>query len=209
MTPDQIELDDRHLLGAIQRFVAGWQGAEMDPFRADIAQWGETRIEVAPRHLPAAETLARAACHAIDDTRGLLDAMITRRATRHWEQTYSKADGVVSDAMLADYGFAEVIGQRGPFVSDRVRSGIGLYGPNIHYPPHRHAAEEIYLPLAGEALFEMDGVRETRPRGPGDAVFMRSNRVHGFSTGDLPFAVFYIWRAGDLRQKSTFERPAQ
>lgn len=209
MTPEEIEQDDWYLLGAIQRFVADWPGAEMDVFRADIADWGESRVEVTPRHLPAAETLGRSARHAIDDTRELLDAVIARSATRYWEQSYTKADGVVSDAMLANYGFAEVIGKRGPFVSERVRSGVGLYGPNIHYPPHRHAAEEIYLPLAGEALFEMDGVTEPQPRGPGNAVFMSSNRMHGFRTGDLPFAVFYIWRAGDLREKSTFVQAVQ
>lgn len=206
--PD-ISRDDHRLLVAIQEFVAIWPAAEIDPFRDDIANWGETPAEVMPHHLPAADTLAGCEPHANDATRDLLALMIETRATRHWEQSYSKADGVVSDAMLADYGFAEVIGKRGPFVSDRVRSGIGLYGPNIHYPPHRHAAEEVYLPLAGEAVFEMDGVAEPAPRGPGDAVLMPSNRVHGFRTGDLPFAVFYIWRAGDLREKSTFENAAR
>lgn len=61
--------------------------------------------------------------------------------------------------MLSGYGFAEVIGERGPFVSKRVRSGIGVWGPNIDHPAHHHMAEEVYVPLAGSAEITLTGSR--------------------------------------------------
>ena len=120
-----------------------------------------------------------------------------------WEQSYTKADAVVGVAMLAGYGFVEVIGKHGPFRSDRVRSGIGVWGPGITYPAHCHRAEEVYVPLAGSACFEVDG-RAPQVGRAGDAVDVPSMRVHGFRTTDEPLVVLYIWQAGDLREKSTF-----
>ena len=42
-------------------------------------------------------------------------------------------------------------------------------------PPVRHAADEVYVVLAGEATLEADG--ESRRLKPGDAAFVRSQRA--------------------------------
>ena len=120
-----------------------------------------------------------------------------------WEQSYKKEDDVVPDSMLANYGFAEIIGSRGPFVSNRVRCGVGIYGPGVHYPRHWHEAEEIYLPLSGSACFTVDG--EPVERGPDQVLFVASNTPHGFTVNrDRAIVLFYLWQAGELRQTSTF-----
>ena len=108
--------------------------------------------------------------------------------------------------MLAGYGFAEVVGKHGPFVSERVRAGIGVWGPNIDYPAHRHEAEEIYVIAGGSAEFRLgdEGEEETVVKRAGDAVYVRSMLTHGFRTLSEPLAVFYVWQAGDLREKSSF-----
>lgn len=198
------EAADRALLSAIQTFVAESPDPKIARFKDAIANWGETWEAVAPVPLPAAETLGPALDHTSPATHALARAFHRHRATRKWEQSYTRADGVVGEDMLAGYGFAEVIGKAGPFLSTRVRSGIGVWGPGIDYPPHRHGAEEIYVPLAGEAVFRLgEGAAETRC-GPGTSVYVPSMLTHGFRTEQRPFAVFYIWQAGDLREKSRF-----
>lgn len=196
---------DRDLLGAILGFVAGHPDPAVGRFKVAVADWGSDWTPVPPRQLPAAGFLEPG--NAAPETRPLLEAFIRHRDSRFWEQSYTKADAVVGDNMLAGYGFAEVIGKRGPFLSDRVRAGLGVWGPWIDYPAHRHAAEEVYLPLAGGAEFRL-GDAPPAIYGPGTAVHVPSLLTHGFRTLEAPFAVFYIWQAGDLREKSTFEARA-
>ncbi len=105
--------------------------------------------------------------------------------------------------MLAGYGFAETIGKQGPFISTRVRAGIGIWGPDIDYPAHRHEAEEVYVLLAGSARFQR-GQDPSERKSAGDVVHIPSMTAHGFRCGTEPLALFYIWQAGDLREKSTF-----
>jgi mannose-6-phosphate isomerase-like protein (cupin superfamily) len=196
---------DHRLLDEIQSFVAGWPHPTMQHFAEGVADWGSDRIEVAPQMLPVAEIVVECLAHTNADTHELLSAFIDTAASRKWEQSYTKADAV-SSKMLAGYGYAEVISKLGPFVSDRTRAGIGVWGSAITYPPHRHAAEELYLVLGGGAEFLLgeEGSDEIAWRGPGEMVHVTPHLRHGFRTQDQPLALFYVWRDGDLREKSTF-----
>ena len=120
-----------------------------------------------------------------------------------WEQSYTREQQLVPEAMLDGYCFAEVIGKRGPFVSERIRAGIGLWGPAIDYPPHRHQAEEVYVVLAGSADFLLDDNPPLR-ESAGAVIPVTPNRLHGFCTREELLVVFYLWQAGDLRQTSSF-----
>ncbi len=197
---------DERLLDAIQAFVATHGHSAVQHFKDGVAGWGDQWTAVAPAHLPAADILASALSSTTPETHGLADLFDREKSSRRWEQSYSKSDGLVGEDMLAGYGFAEVIGRHGPFLSSRVRAGIGVWGPGIDYPAHRHAAEEVYVLLGGSAEFHFgDGeaaLVETRQAG--DAVFVPSLRTHGFRTRQQPLAVLYVWQAGDLREKSTF-----
>lgn len=202
------EESDRGLLDALLCFVAANSHPELQRFEESLANWGQEWVAVPPRLLPAAGTLSRALPLASTATAGLLDHFEREKHSRKWEQSYTKEDGLVGDAMLSGYGFAEVIGKLGPFVSSKVRAGVGVWGPNIDYPPHRHQAEEIYVPLAGKAEFRL-GEGEAlsiETRGVDDAIYVPSMLTHGFRTSDQPLVVLYIWQAGDLRQKSSFDR---
>lgn len=191
------------LKDAILAFVAGHAHPAIAPFKAAMAACGDEWCGGTVNVLPAASFLAPARATANAETRDLTELFERAKDRLHWEQSYTKADAVVGDDMLAGYGFVEVIGKRGPFVSDRVRSGIGVWGPGITYPAHRHQAEEVYVPLAGSARFDVDG-RAPQIGRAGDAIDVPPMRVHGFTTTDEPLVVFYIWQAGDLREKSTF-----
>ena len=199
---------DRRLLDAIQAFVARHPHPSLRGFQESLAHWGETWRGVAPRHLPAADLLAQAMPSAIAGTRELVALFDRENAHRKWEQSYTKADGLVGDDMLSGYGFAEVIGQQGPFLSKRVRSGLGVWGPDIDYPPHRHRAEEVYLLLAGGAEFRLGrgAAASARSCAAGDVVHVPSLQTHGFRTKREPLVVLFIWQAGDLREKSDFSR---
>ncbi len=197
--------DDR-LLAAVLSFVDEHPHADLRRFQDGIANWGQAWSGVTPRHLPAAERLPESLSHTAPDTHALAALWHRESAWRKWEQSYAKADGVVGDDLLADYGFAELIGKLGPFVSQRVRAGVGIWGPNLTYPQHRHGAEEAYVPLAGSAEYRF-GAEEGASRverGPGDVVYVPSLLTHGFRTGDTAFVVLYIWQNGDLRETSTF-----
>ena len=191
------------LRDALLDFVSGNPSEALDPFREDMASWGHQWVAVPPVHLTVADFLGPSLAGTNEDTHGLLSAFERETAGLKWEQTYTKAEDAISEEMVNGYGFVEIIGKWGPFVSTRVRSGIGVFGPNVNYPMHYHGAEEAYCLLSGSADFRFDeGTVE--PKQVGDAVHMRSMRKHGFRALDKPLVIFYIWRSGDLREKSTF-----
>ena len=191
------------LLHEICTFVEQYPDPLLDKFRDAVANWGDRRIDVVGNYLPAAEFLVDGLSTGTEKTAKLLSAFAKYKASLRWEQSYKKSDGVVGDDMLSGYGFAEVIGKKGPFVSERIRAGIGVWGPSIRYPKHHHKAEEIYLVLGGFAEFAI-GEDTPRARHAGEVVFVESMAPHEFKTLTEPLVIFYLWQAGDLRETSTF-----
>ena len=199
----EIKQADIELRDAIQAFVAGFSHPDLERFKPGIAQWSDEWQGVPATHLPAADFLPDSLATTSPETKHMVELLARHADDVKWEQTYTKADSAISEKMLATYGFVEVIGSRGPFVSEQVRSGIGVYGPGIGYPPHQHKAEEIYIVLAGGAEYRLDG-QPPRYAKPGNLVFVPSMLTHGFYTSDEAMVVYYIWQAGDLREVSTF-----
>jgi mannose-6-phosphate isomerase-like protein (cupin superfamily) len=199
-----VQIDDLKLLDAVCDFGLMQTDPAVEKFKPAIAEWGEDWIDVGQAYLPAANLLNDAIINGNSQTQGLLETFARHKDRLYWEQSYKKEDDVVSDAMLAAYGFAEIIGKQGPFVSERIRAGIGIYGSNIVYPRHQHQAEEIYIVLAGSAEFKIGAAEEAR-RSTGDVVYVESNTPHGFRTNDQSLVIYYLWQAGDLRQISSFD----
>ena len=104
-------------------------------------------------HLRASDILEEAAGLAGPGTAEFLEVLVRARRSLRWEQCYTSADSAVGTDMLSSYGYAEIVGRQGPFLSTRIRAGIASYGPHLNYPLHRHQAEEIYAILAGSAFF--------------------------------------------------------
>ena len=120
-----------------------------------------------------------------------------------WRQTYSSAD--FGQRFLDNYGWSEWIGERGAFVSDAIACGVLMLGPDIEYPAHSHEAEELYLPLAGNACWR-SGESEWRLRAPGTWIHHPSWTIHAMRTAREPLLAAYVWRAGDLSAKSRIEK---
>ncbi len=193
----------RELLDALGSFVLDHAHPQLEKFKPAMRDWGNRYQAVEPARLPVAEYLDTALNDVNTASRDLLGPFAVHNHCLHWEQTYRKHDKRVPDAMLDAYGFAEIIGLHGPFVSERMRAGIAAWGPGIEYPRHHHQAEEAYILLGGSAEFHL-------PPAPaaihysGDVVYVASNRPHGFRTGSERLLVCYLWQAGDLRQTSRF-----
>ena len=119
-----------------------------------------------------------------------------------WRQTYSAEH--FGERFLQSYGWSEWIGLRGVFSSDAIACGVLLLGPDIEYPAHSHEAEELYLPLAGQAWWRSAGA-DWRLRAPGEWLHHPAWTTHAMRTERAPLLAAYLWRAGDLTAKSRID----
>jgi mannose-6-phosphate isomerase-like protein (cupin superfamily) len=76
--------------------------------------------------------------------------------------------------------------------SRRIRVGLMLIEGRTFYPAHAHAAEEIYLPLSGRAVFALAGSRPTRPA-PGRTVVIPAWTEHTIWTGAGTALFIWAW----------------
>jgi len=186
------------LLAATRDFLVPITAAA--PFLAALEPALPGRV-VAPARLPVEAYLAAARGAASAATMVLADVLIATDGLA-WRQTYTAAD--LPAAFLARYGWTELIGLRGPFHSDAIALGFLLLGPDTHYPRHRHAAEELYVPIGGTALWERgDAAPALQP--PGTVIHHPAWMAHGMRTTSEPLLALYLWRGGDLAAKSSFD----
>lgn len=145
----------------------------------------------------------RPACRAgWADAAGVLAALEAASPRLAWRQTYGPED--FGADFLERYGWTELIGARGPVMSDRIAVGFLLLGPALTYPPHSHDAEEVYLPLSGRAAWRR-AAQPWRRVSPGALVHHPSRLPHAIRTATEPLLALYAWRGGDLAQKSRIE----
>jgi hypothetical protein len=188
-------MDAVGLAGAVRAAYAA-AGAE-----EALAGWpalGVTRA-VEPQVLPVCKVLGAAAHGSPAPYAALVAGLRDGAAGLRWGQTYGAGD--FGADFLQGYGWTELIGLRGPIASETVAVGILLLGPGIDYPPHAHAAEEVYLPLSGTAGW-MRGEGPHAPVAPGTVIRHPSWMPHAMRTGPEPLVAAYVWRGGDLAAKS-------
>jgi mannose-6-phosphate isomerase-like protein (cupin superfamily) len=107
-----------------------------------------------------------------------------------WHYSYG-----ATDELAHRICFADLVGPTGPYVSDRLRLGLTLVGPNTLYPMHAHKARELYFVVSGDAIW-MAGEVARRPA-PGTFVLHRSDVPHSMQTELHSLLAIYIWR-GDI-----------
>jgi len=131
-----------------------------------------------------------------------IDQLITCQSYLHFNQTYSAED--FGAAFLEQYGWIKFLGPDAYWHSDQLSSGLVLLGDQVTYPEHWHIAEELYFPISGigDWFHEFSG---WQTKGPGDRVVHASNIKHSMRTNGEPLLLLYIWRGGDLIQKSEIE----
>jgi hypothetical protein len=191
----------RDLTGALRDLLEA-SGPEAKPFLRDWPQELMARPQTA-RSLPVVAALRSLSRFAAPRTKAFVEAIAALTDKLDWRQSYTRAD--FGQRFLYNYGFNEWIGERGAFMSDAIACGVLLLGPDTEYPAHSHEAEELYLPLAGHALWRA-GPSDWRLREPGTWIHHPSWTIHAMRTADEPLLAAYVWRAGDLSAKSRIER---
>ncbi len=124
------------------------------------------------------------------------------QADLHFNQTYTEED--FGAGFLQKYGWIKFLGPDAYWHNDEISSGFVLLGDNVTYPQHWHEAEEIYLPISGTGdwYHEQYGWQS---KSPGDKIEHASNIKHSVRSHGQPLLLLYIWRGGDLAQKSEFD----
>jgi hypothetical protein len=195
--PDDNAIAD--LTAATQRCLRALHDPLVDAFLTLWPDAAQPSRDPAPGTLPVLRWLGPA-CRARDAAApDLLRLLVALSPGLAWAQSYTLAD--FGPGFLARYGWTELIGQRGPVASDRLAVGFLLLGPSVIYPSHSHAAEEVYLPLSGTAAWQR-GAETWRDRAPGGPIHHASWMPHAMRTGAEPLLALYLWRGGDLTQKS-------
>ena len=145
------QLQDRELLEVLLNFALNNTDAEIERFKPGLRDCGSLWIETPAEQLAAAELLADSLNHCTDSARQLLQTFNNQNHRLRWEQSYRKQDELVPNAMLAAYGFVEIIGLQGraaelkrelgiidqwktvgPFFARRADAGSCVFEPEHH-----------------------------------------------------------------------------
>ena len=173
-------------------FLAEWPGPEAS-FTPDAADPAVPRATMPS--LPVLQWLPRLAGAADVRDAQLIAALCRAAPLLEWRQTYTAKE--VGVEFLQNYAWCEILGPKARQPSLRIACGFLLLGPDTLYPRHRHAAEEIYLPLSGTAHWQQ-GDGNWRRRAPGALIHHLSEEPHAMRTADAPLLALYLWRGADL-----------
>jgi dimethylpropiothetin dethiomethylase len=142
--------------------------------------------EAAPERRPVCRHFARAVDNGVPGPgENMLRALARFEALLCWSYGYDRLPARLKEA----FAFAEILGPRGPAVSDEPVAGVVLLAPDTVYPRHsHHDVTESYVVLSG-ALSQNDaGVYV-----PGSLIYNPPNHGHRLTTGGEPCLLSYIW----------------
>jgi len=152
-----------------------------------------------PKSLPVLSYLPQMARQAPEENQPLINRLIVSKSDLHFNQTYSAED--FGEDFLQQYGWIKFLGPDAYWHSDVLSSGLVLFGDHMTYPEHWHVAEELYFPISGTAQWyhEENGWKHIAPC---PLIHHASNIKHSMRTSGEPLLALYVWRGGNLVQKS-------
>lgn len=112
-----------------------------------------------------------------------------------WRHTYTAKE--VGQNFLDNYGWFELAGPDGHFLTRKTRITVGYWGPGLDYPRHQHRAEELYTVLSGQAGFMADGTADATLLA-GDTRYHGPDQPHAMVTTDSPILTLVFWRGEGL-----------
>jgi len=179
--------------------AAARQLHQTHPDLAAFAAWPDdlTPTGLQPATIPATDLVCDFNLDGGASTRDLIAAIKATAHLAQWKQTYTEKE--VGADFLSKYGYYELFGPAGHFHSTRLRGYVGYWGAGLNYDWHSHQAEELYLTLAGGAVFRIDG--DEAYVGPNQTRQHDSWQSHAMTTTDQPILTFVLWRGdgmGDL-----------
>lgn len=188
------------LLGHLRHLLSEQNSSIINEFAALLPTKAAPLRQLKPTSLPVVSWLPHTHENCGAPAKALIGHLLEVADTLSWGQTYGASD--FGDKFLRGYGWSEFIGQRGPIQSDKLACGILFLGPNIEYPRHCHAAEEIYIPLSGRAQW-LKGDQGWIEQSPMSLIHHTSYTPHAMRTQHEPLLALYMWRDGNLTEKST------
>jgi mannose-6-phosphate isomerase-like protein (cupin superfamily) len=191
------------LLDHAHALLMGLHAHELAPFLEEWPAVSERRSPP-PSSVPVLRWLPEVRRSAPMFSAELVGAVVEAASRLAWRRSYSLA--TVGEAFYENYGWTEFAGLTGPVSSKRLACGVLLLGPRVTYPPHRHEAEEIYVPLAGTAKWRR-GNESWRELPPGNVIRHARHESHAMQTGSEPLLALYLWRSRNLAQSSHLDSP--
>ena len=189
----------RAFLAALTRDLSERSAADpgLAPFVEDLAQVETASVQRGPFEVldhPAVKHLEQALDTA-SGREGLLGPALAAARALDWHQVY--AGGGIEESLAEGMLASQAAGNYGCFASRALATGQFLLAPGIHYPPHTHAAAEIYYCLSGRLRIRhgLDGAPFELV--PGDYSITPPHRLHTLDTGPEPALLIYFWR-GDM-----------
>jgi len=165
-----------------------------------------TAQDIEPHHDPLSDTMrSDTGLYAPEKLIPLRDAFLDTAPFAKWRDTYKDTGYGVT--LHAHFGCYEVLGRDTPLGVEDMRSFVIYQKPGFHYPMHHHPAEELYLVVAGEGEFHLEG-EPSRVLRPGDTAFHPSNVPHALTTTEHPIIAYVLWR-GDLGTKPVWTYPEE
>ena len=198
-TPAQPQVED--LITQARALLTQMHASGLGPF---LNEWpkSSTIREVASKSLPVLQWLSRVHEFAPPFSARFVDSFVAVAPALAWQRSYTIAN--VSAAFLGGYGWTELMGLMGPTPSEHLACGLLLLGPSLIYPPHRHEAEEVYVPLAGTAAWKR-GNEPWHEQPPGTLIHHARHEPHAMRTTAEPLLALYLWRSENLAQKSQLD----
>ena len=189
-------------IDAIHDYFKSLNDSRLNSF---LANWPSSNFKtrsLIPCSLPVLSWMPSAVKAAGRQTQCLVNTLASLANKLAWGQIYTAQD--FGAGFLKKYGWTELIGLRGPISSDRIACGILFLGPQIEYPRHSHAAEEIYVPLTEPTRWQC-GDQDWAYRAAGLPIYHASGVPHAMRTESGPLLALYLWHGGNLVQKSRIE----
>ncbi|MEM7214532.1 MAG: dimethylsulfonioproprionate lyase family protein [Pseudomonadota bacterium] len=186
------------------RNYASGQAPDINAFCGEALFADHPEADLEPSTLPAVANIKDLSSSTADATRELFDAVVAAAPHVHWQQSYTTDDHGIDDFYLANYGWFNLIAPSGPFISNDIRVSVGYWGRGLTYPNHWHEPEEIYLTIAGSALYVSHGRMPVRG-GPGTTICHYSNQPHSADFDQSPLLAAAFWRGNGLEAKSRFQ----
>lgn len=150
---------------------------------------------------PVINSLQHAMPRASHRTQPLIDALHAVIPYAQWRTTYTAAQ--VGTRFVNTYGYIELYGPSGHYVSQQSRAFIGYWGADLFYPPHRHEAEEVYFVAAGSAAFAIDD-QPAQMRRVEEVQIHTAFKSHSMQTGaDNGVLCLVLWRGPGLADNAT------
>ncbi|MDA9618876.1 dimethylsulfonioproprionate lyase family protein [bacterium] len=126
--------------------------------------------------------------HQIDKIHNLISNLAPNV---NWNNGYSEDQ--TSKEFLDKYGFFELIGPTGHFVTTDMALYVNYLDKNSYYPWHNHEAEELYFIVSGEAKFESESEKPKILKST-DTRFHKSYEAHRITTTNKNILSFVIWK---------------